>query len=76
MVKFCLQHYIFVKFSNKIPTLITYQFGSYDTIRRGDIFFEIAPTFFDFFLCQNFSSSKNGYHRHGINQCATIAIFH
>ena len=46
MVKFCLQHYIFVKISNDILTIITYQFGSYDTIRRGDIFFEIAPTFF------------------------------
>ena len=60
IVKFCLQHYNFVKFSNNILTIIAYQFGSYDTIQRGDIFFEIAPTFFDFFCAKIFQVQKMG----------------
>ena len=60
IVKFYLQHYIFVKVFNNIITIITYQFGSYDTIQRGDIFFEIAPTFFDFFCAKIFQVQKMG----------------
>ena len=58
IVMFCLQHYIFVKVSNDILTIITYQFVSYDTIRRGDIFFKIAPTSFDFFVPKFFMLKK------------------
>ena len=60
IVKFCLQHYILVKFSNNILTIITYQFGSYDTIRRGDIFLKLPLLFFDIFCAKIFQVQKMG----------------